>query len=250
VKFLGFFLSLLLILQQSSYQRGYAADDINTSVPVNKIGTLLLADATAILTSTTIEVTTKGPDGNQQTALKGQLLNATSIGGTIKAIAYFTGGTQFSNLCTGGPGRIKTASGDVLEGAISNISAEGLTCGGQRIAASDLKCVDSPCAFEMTASSSKISFKHCTVTAAAEKPTKVKSVGEHQTAKRILVVVALLAIVAVAVAVPVAVACSSRHHHRSQQPVFFPTQSSSSSAPSQPVNNSRSSSSDSSSSSR
>jgi hypothetical protein len=247
VKFLGFFLSLLLIVQQSCYQRGYAADGINTSVPVNKIGTLLLADATAILTSTTIEVTTKGPDGNQQTALKGQLLNATTAGGTIKAIAYFTGGTQFSNLCTGGPGRVKTASGDVVEGAISNVSAEGLTCGGQRIASSDLKCVDSPCAFEMTASSSKISFKHCTVAAAAEKPTKVKSVGEHQTAKRVLVVVALLAIVAVAVAVPVAVACSNRHHHRTQQPVFFPTQSSSP-APSQPVNDSRSSSSNSSSS--
>lgn len=240
MKVIPLLLSLLLVIQYTCWLPSFAAQAsfdtstgaIKTQVPVNKVGTLLLADATAILTATAITITAVGTSGASETVLQGQILNPQTTGTgstrTIQGIANFDQGTRLDELGKVGKTKVKTNSGEVLEGPISEVTADGLTIAGQRILSSNLSCIDSPRAFEFTINltgvsgagggiageAASISFKRCKVTGSASSKTeKVSKVGSHTTAKRVAVCVALLAIVAVAIAVPVAVACSRRGHN-------------------------------------
>ena len=238
VRLLGLLLGLLVFVQYAllppaalAAGNAYTPDatisgDVKAEAPVNKIGALLLADATAFLNSGTMEVHGKGPEGSNQTLLTGTVLNE-QVNGTganriIRGICYFTGGTSLSALCTksGRADRVKTTNGDVLEGAISAVGADGLTVqtasGAQRVAANSIQCLDSSCAFEFELShGSKMKFGKCTVQMAAVKTTRVSTAATttttHSRAVKIFVALLLVAGIATAIAVPIAV---SHHHHR------------------------------------
>jgi hypothetical protein len=216
---------------------------VNAQVPVNKIGALLLADATAFLSNNNIEVHSKSQDGNDQSVLNGTLFNTRVIGSgasrRLKGIAFFLGGGKLGDLChkTGREDRVKTMDGQVLTGAISDVGPDGLTIGGQRVPASNLQCVDSPCAFDfevalsgaadaagaVTGEASRMTFSHCAVIPAAkverERPVKTTpvaistSTSEDKHGARVLLVTALVLGIATAIAVPVAISASHHHHH-------------------------------------
>lgn len=215
-------------------------------VPVNKIGALLLADATAFLNGNNIEVRAKKPDDTIETLLKGTALNTAIVGSganrRITGIAFFQSGSSFAGLSRKPerPDKIQTASGDICEGAITNVSPDGLNCGSRRVPASQLKCVDSPYAFQfeiplMSASgvnnisgeANSIEFSSCIVQPApvvqkAPRETKVKvsSGGGISTRTKVIVGLLLLAGIATAIAVPIAVASSRRgnnNRHRDEE---------------------------------
>jgi hypothetical protein len=238
VKFVASLLSLLLVLTYIVRVPAYAASATFSSDPaghgsvsgqasVNKIGALLLADASAFLSSTTIEVKSNNSSASDQPLLSGQILQATQAGGHIRGIAFFQGGTKFAQMCTkGGVERLSTTGGDVLEGTIAGVTADGiditLASGATRhVDGAQLKCVDAGCAFEfdLAANSSKMTFSHCTMPhtvqvkqTSSQAHAQVTSDGVSRTRKIILACVVLTAI-AVAIAVPIAVGVSSHHHH-------------------------------------
>jgi len=203
-------------------------------IPVNKIGALLLADATAFLNGSMIEVKGKAPDNTDQTLLSGTAFNTHIVGSgsnrAIRGTAIFQGGFSFASLTRAGdkPARVQTTSGEIIEGAISDISPTGISVGGRSIDASALKCVDSPSAFEfeiplsgsagvssVTGEASRIKFSSCSVSAPArikeKKPSTVSAV-QHPTRTKVIIALVLIACVATAIAVPIAVSAGRRRH--------------------------------------
>jgi len=241
LKRLAALLALLIAIQYTSCLHALSAtatfsgNGAQAQVPVSKIGALMLADAVAFLNNDSIEVRSKSSQDSSQNMLQGTVLN-TEIRGAgasrhIHGIAFFQSGSSLGGVCKkgGGPERVKTSSGEILSGAISNVTADGLNVGSSRVPAGGISCIDSPCAFEfdiplsgasgtssVTGEASKISFSQCnlpvTTTKVREKEPKVSS-GEPNTKMRIVVCTLLLAGIATAIAVPIAVG-PHRHHHR------------------------------------
>jgi hypothetical protein len=233
-----FLLAVLFATQYTCLLPAYAAtatfsaEGAQAEVPVNKIGALLLADAAAFINNSTIEVRSK-TQNNNQSLLNGTVFN-TEVRGAgasrhIHGMAFFQGGSSIGGLCKKGsaPERVRTSSGEILEGAISGVAADGLSVGGSRVPASNISCIDSPCAFEFdialsgasggasgTGEASKISFSQCNVPAATKVKVKQSSSSEGSTKARVIVSMLLVAGLATAIAVPIAVGCSHRHHHR------------------------------------
>src|SRR5262245_46463976 len=126
VKFVSLLLSFLLVFTYTTsipvlaVSTNFSTDSsgkgaVSAQVPVNKIGALLLADATAFLSQQSIEVKSNKSTSGDQPLLTGTLFNAKETGGKVKGLVLFTGGSKFSSLCSkGGTERIKTSSGDVI----------------------------------------------------------------------------------------------------------------------------------------
>jgi hypothetical protein len=202
VRFLGFLLSLLVVLQLTSFpQIAFAADatysqssGVQAQVPVNKIGALLLVDAVAFLSNESVEVQgkVKGQEGqNNQTLLTGNITDRSITGSgasrTIHGKIRFTGGPLLADI-----GKSKTFDFEVpLTGCTGTTTVAG-------------QCSHMSCTPAAT---------HEPVVTKPTKTTKIStSTGEHCTAKRVIVTIACAALVATAIAVPVAVCCATRHH--------------------------------------
>src|SRR5262249_45312842 len=153
-----------------------------------------------------------------QSSLQGTVLNSRVIGAGasrhIQGIAFFQGGASIGSLCKKGsrPERVKTSNGEVLEGAISAVTAEGLNIGGSQASAGNITCIDSPCAFEfdiplsgasgtsnVSGEARSMSFSQCNVPAATKVKVKQTSSSEGSTKTRVIVCIALAAIIATAV---------------------------------------------------
>lgn len=235
MKFLASLLSILILVQctfapsASAFGSSYTPDDspaeIKATAPVNKIGALLLADATVFLSNATLEVHGKGPDNADKTLLSGPVLNmqvtGTEPNRTIRGICYFTAGLSLNAICVKAdhPDRVKTTDDQILEGTISGVGPDGLSVqtasGLQRVDSRRIRCVDSSCAFEFELTSDRhVKFGKC-----AMLTTQLKSQHQRNTARsphsrafKVTVVLLLAAGIATAIAVPVAV--SGHHHHR------------------------------------
>jgi hypothetical protein len=202
---------------------------VQAKVPVNKIGALLLADASAILSGDSVEISSNHPGTNNQPLLQGQILKAEQAADGIHGIMFFKGGAKLSQLCRkGATERIQTTDGNLYQGSISGVGPDGVDMtlqngATQHFALSALKCVDSGCAFEFNLAndSSKIAFARCTLAAVVTekvRPVQQQHVlvgGNCSKTRKIILGLVLLTVIATAIAVPVAVGCATHHHHHS-----------------------------------
>lgn len=205
------------------------------SVPVNKIGTLLLADAVAILNGNNIEVRGKEKgDTEERRLLAGVLLNPVVARGKLTSICYIREGQD--KIGVPGPEKIKLSDGSSCQGQITSVGSGQVTIktssGERQISTSEIESIDSPFAYQMSArvtgsggqyEVARLDFSPTTVSApykVAEAP-KTKSgpptsgtTGYFDDHKGPIVfgLGAVAAAVACGVAIPLAV--RRRHHHR------------------------------------
>jgi hypothetical protein len=265
VKLLSLIMSFMVVAQFTCFTApAFAADvsytpggagGVKGQVPVNKIGSLLLADAVALLNNNTIEVKGKTKsNSDSKTLLSGAIFKLDVSGGshpTIHGMAHFTGGESYGTVCKqGGQDLIDTNDGGSISGHITDVTQDQVTVqtpsGMQQIATSSIKRIHSNSVFEFSmpvavsgsANTStafhgdcqRISFTNTpgvteTVTKVSKTPhTTSTSTSEGSTRGKIVAVGICMLLLATAIAVPVAVAVGTHHHHHhTPTPIFFPT---------------------------
>jgi hypothetical protein len=235
VRSFALLLSFLAIFTYATFLPALAAATFSTDatghgavqgqVPVNKIGALLLADTIAMISNQTMEVKSNNSSNNGQSLLSGQIFNAQQMpGGGIKGSVIFTAGARLAELCKkGGMERVQTSSGDIIEGQIAGVSADGLDVtmsnGTTRhVDGGSLKCIDAPCAFEFNIASggSRMAFSHCTLASVVQvkQPKQHVSTGGSDRMRKIVLTSVIVLAIATAIAVPIAVGVGTHHRHR------------------------------------
>lgn len=237
MKFTALFLSILLAVQLTCTQALAAAVNVNPGgnsvqgqVPVNKIGSLLLAEGLAVMSGTSIEITGKDTGNkNSVSQLTGQLVKV-SVSGTasrsnVTGYAAFTGGPGLMALKKGTYAEsVELTDGSTVKGPVSSVTQDSVVCNGSSISMSTVSEIHCPSVYKFSMSvangeAQKISFESTCTKASApkeEKQPKQSSssssyTSEHKGA-RIVVSCILLAGVACAIAIPIAVACGGRRH--------------------------------------
>ena len=133
MKLLAFCLSLLVALQTTCYsvaiaQVSFAGDVLSGQAPINKVGALLLTEGIAVMTATTMDIQSKGPDGSKQSQLQGQLFKTSQNGNTIKGEVYFDRGPGLTVLDRKQCNEfVKMIDGTKVTGPISHVTASSIT---------------------------------------------------------------------------------------------------------------------------
>lgn len=226
MRFLALFLSVLFAVQMSFFPYAAMADvsydgaaGIKGEAPVNKVGSLLLAGGLAVMAGTAITIATASSSGNVA-QLTGNTFKTSVSGNTVRGQAYFDNGPKLSSI-DGGTNHdyVQLTDGSRVNGPVSNVTQDGLRCGGQELSMSSVAEIHSARVFNFTCTTGanpKISFTSTAAKGGGVTTTKTStssSGGEHNTAKRVIVCGILLAGIACAIAIPIAVCCGHHRHH-------------------------------------
>lgn len=244
MRLLASFMGIIVMVQLLLPFRAMAdISDVSGKVSCNKIGSLLIAEGFASITSTTISISGKSQGSSQSSdLLQGILIKPQTVttGGhtTINSMCYFTQGPSLGGLSSASCGeRVDLLDGSTVAGPISSISADQVVAGGRTVAMSAVKNIHSPHVFNVKVSAaggkpSSIAFSPTCIKIAAttvrtqttkttKTTTKTSSTShEHSTAAKLVAVGVVGCVVATAIAVPLAVTLG-HHHHRNQQPFAF-----------------------------
>lgn len=229
MRFLALFLSVIFAFQMTIYPHAAYADvsydaasGPKGEAPVNKVGSLLLAGGLAVMAGTAITIATASSSGNV-TQLSGNTFKTSMSGNTVRGQAYFDNGPKLQSIdAQSNNDYVELTDGSTVRGPISNVTNEGLRCGGQEIAMSSVASIHSARVFNFTCTTGanpKMTFTSTAGKPVAVKPTSSSSDGPDK-AKKIAVIGLVLAGVACAIAIPIAVACSNRgknNNHNNQQ---------------------------------
>ncbi len=226
----------MAIAADINYTPATASDPVGVKgeVPVNKIGVLLLADASCIIAGTTIVVAGKAsPTGPHQTQIQGHIVNnqLTSQGkvGQINGKAYFDHGPNLKSLGEPRQERVILHNGHIYNGHIVSvddhiISFQPTQGENLNVPLQDVKTIESPHAFNytinirsdqvisqdksFTAHTTKITF-HPT-----QAPVHQVAAKEHFWSNHPFITAIIAGtIVATAITVPVVLGVAAHHHH-------------------------------------
>jgi hypothetical protein len=184
---------------------------ISGEASVNKVGALLLASGLAVMSGTSIQITSKG-----ETQLQGQLFKMVQSGSKVQGSAYFDQGPGLgklnSALCDE---YVDLLDGNRIKGAISAVTAAGLTCGGQSIAMSSVKAIHSARVMNFTTQlgeAPKMNFESTCVKLAA---STVKQPPAEHSWKKIIITGLCVCAIATAITLPIVIplACGGNNHN-------------------------------------
>ncbi len=218
MRFLALFLSVVFAFQMTILPHAAYADvsydaaaGPKGEAPVNKVGSLLLAGGLAVMAGTAITIATASSSGNV-TQLSGNTFKTTCSGNTVRGQAYFDNGPKLQSIdAQSNSDYVELTDGSRVNGPVSNVTNEGLRCGGKEISMGSIASIHSARVYNFTCTTGanpKMSFTPTAGKAVAVKPPKTSSSGEHSTATKVIVTGLILAGVACAIAIPVAIACS------------------------------------------
>ena len=197
-------------------QVSYSGDAIAGQAPVNKVGALLLTEGLAVMTATTIEIQGKGPNGPKQSQLQGKIFKTTQTGNTVKGNVYFDGGAGISALDSSSCDEfVKMTDGTKVSGAITDVTANAITCARRAIPMNEVADVHSARVFKFTSSlgdKPHLTFEPTCIKIAAATKVKQTSSSDFPLGK-VLLVTAVVAVVTCAIVIPICVTNSYRHHH-------------------------------------
>ncbi len=224
MRFLALFLSVIFAFQFTicpyaayadvSYD---AASGPKGDAPVNKVGSLLLAGGLAVMAGTAITIATASSSGNV-TQLSGNTFKTSISGNTVRGQAYFDNGPKLSSIdAQSNNDYVELTDGSQVRGPISNVTNEGLRCGGQEISMSSVASIHSARVFNFTCTTGanpKMSFTSTCGKPVAVKPAKTSSSTNGPEAfKKVAAIAVVGAIVSCAIAIPLAVTLGGHHHH-------------------------------------
>ncbi len=225
MRFLALFLSVVFAFQMTIFPYAAQADvsydaasGVKGEAPVNKVGSLLLAGGLAVMAGTAITIATASSSGNVA-QLSGNTFKTSISGNTVRGQAYFDNGPKLSGIDSqSNSDYVELTDGSRVNGPVSNVTSDGLRCGGKEISMGSVASIHSARVFNFTCTTGanpKMSFTPTAGKPVAVKPVKTSSSssGEHSTMTRVIVTGIVLAGVACAIAIPVAICCSSHHHH-------------------------------------
>ncbi len=231
MRFLALFLSVVFAFQMTIFPYAAQADVAYDAAsgpkgeaPVNKVGSLLLAGGLAVMAGTAITIATASSSGNV-TQLSGNTFKTSMSGNTVRGQAYFDNGPKLNSIDSqSSSDYVELTDGSHVNGPVSNVTSEGLRCGGQEISMSSVASIHSARVFNFTCTTGanpKMSFTSTAGKPVAVKPAKTsssKSSGEHSTATKVIVTGLVLAGVACAIAIPIALCCGrNRNNNRNEQ---------------------------------
>lgn len=228
MKFLASLMGFLLAFQMTCLPLpADAAVDYKQSsgmtgqVEVNKVGALLLAGGgLATLAGTAIEISTKGSTSSP--ALKGQLFNMSQSGSSISGHAFFDEGSGLSQLSPDGCSEfVKLIDGSKVNGPISSVTLDAVTCAGQSIPCSRIASISSARVFKFTTKigeSPRMTFQPSCVKLAGASKTY-----EAPTWKKIVIVGACVTALACAITLPIVIPLATRggNHHNDLQNAYI-----------------------------
>ena len=227
MRFLALFLSVVFAFQMTIFPHAAYADVAYDAAsgpkgeaPVNKVGSLLLAGGLAVMAGTAITIATASSSGNV-TQLSGNTFKTSMSGNTVRGQAYFDNGPKLQSIdAQSNSDYVELTDGSRVNGPVSNVTNEGLRCGGQEIAMSSVASIHSARVYNFTCTTG--ANPKMTFTSTAGKPVVVKatksssSSGEHSTATRVIVTGLVLAGIACAIAIPIAVGGGRRRNNDQQ----------------------------------
>lgn len=230
MRFLALFLSVLFAFQVSFFPYAAMADvsydaaaGIKGEAPVNKVGSLLLAGGLAVMAGTAITITTTTSSGTA-TQLSGNTFKTSVTGDTVRGQTYFDNGPKLSEIdAQSSSDYVELTDGSRVQGPVSNVTNEGLRCGGQQISMNSVASIHSARVFNFTCktgASPKMTFTPTAVKVAAVKTTSSSSSsssGGHSTMTKVIVTGAVLAGIACAIAIPIALCAGRGNDNRNQQ---------------------------------
>lgn len=213
MKFISLLMALLISFQLTCYPTAadaavsFSNGAVSGQASVNKVGNLLIADGLAVMSATTMTISSP----NQSPSLQGNLFKVEQVGGKVNGQVFFKSGPGLSTLDEKNCDEyVRTIDGRKVAGPISDVSSDAVTCGGRSIPMSQVEEISSGRVFKFssaTGENPKMSFN-----STCQKPTASKEVREKKPVSKltkVMVVGVLLAGVACAIAIPVAIACSS-----------------------------------------
>ncbi len=175
------------------------------------------------MAGTAITIATASSSGNV-TQLSGNTFKTSMSGNTVRGQAYFDNGPKLQSIdAQSNSDYVELTDGSRVNGPVSNVTNEGLRCGGQEIAMSSVASIHSARVYNFTCTTG--ANPKMTFTSTAGKPVVVKttktstSSGDHKTATKVIVTGLVLAGIACAIAIPIAVCCggSRNNSNRNQQ---------------------------------
>lgn len=231
MRFLALFLSVVFAFQMTIFPHAAYADVAYDAAsgpkgeaPVNKVGSLLLAGGLAVMAGTAITIATASSSGNV-TQLSGNTFKTSMSGNTVRGQAYFDNGPKLQSIdAQSNSDYVELTDGSRVNGPVSNVTNEGLRCGGQEISMGSVAAIHSARVYNFTCTTG--ANPKMTFTSTAGKPVVVKatkssssSSGEHSTATKVIVTGLVLAGIACAIAIPIAVCCGGggRRRNNDQQ---------------------------------
>jgi hypothetical protein len=233
VRFLALFLSVVFAFQMTIFPHAAYADVAYDAAsgpkgeaPVNKVGSLLLAGGLAVMAGTAITIATASSSGNV-TQLSGNTFKTSMSGNTVRGQAYFDNGPKLQSIdAQSNSDYVELTDGSRVNGPVSNVTSEGLRCGGQEISMGSVASIHSARVYNFTCTTGpnpKMTFTSTAGKAVVVKTTKTSSSssssGEHSTATKVIVTGLVLAGIACAIAIPIAVCCGGggRRRNNDQQ---------------------------------
>ena len=224
------FLSLLFFAQcafwappaeTAAINFGGGGSGLSGEVPCNKVGALLLADATVLLNGTEIKVhgKVKGKSQPSSDLLTGILVKTqvpSGKSGIVNAYAYFSGGPSLGSLpvsCC--DEHCDLGDGSTVQGPISDITESTLNCGGHTIPLNSITAIHSPRVFRLALKVANGEAASCGLTATCTPgtpATKIKA-KTSSTGPGIIAVAAIVTVLGAAIAIPIAVPIACSHHH-------------------------------------
>jgi len=218
-------MALLISFQLTCYPTAadaavsYSNGAVNGQASVNKVGNLLIADGLAVMSATTMTISSP----NQSPSLQGNLFKVEQVGGKVNGQVFFKSGPGLSTLDEKNCDEyVRTTDGRKVAGPISDISSDAVSCGGRSIPMSQVEEISSGRVFKFssaTGENPKMSFN-----STCQKPTASKEVREKKPVSKltkVMVAGVLIAGVACAIAIPVAIACSSGGGNRNRNPYSY-----------------------------
>ena len=198
-----------------SAEISFAGDAITGKAPVNKVGSLLLGEGLAIMTANTMEIQGKGPNGQQQSQLSGQIFKTSQVANTVKGHVYFDRGPGLGSLDSAScDDYVKMTDGSKVAGPITELSASAITCGRKSIPMNEVSEVHSARVFRFSAAVGDKPHMNFESTCVKANVVKVKQQSNSDfPLKKVVIVTAIVAVVACAIALPIAIPLGLRHHH-------------------------------------
>lgn len=198
-----------------------AASGPKGEAPVNKVGSLLLAGGLAVMAGTAIAIVAASSSGNV-TQLSGNTFKTSMSGNTVRGQAYFDNGPKLQSIdAQGNSDYVELTDGSRVNGPVSNVTNDGLRCGGKEISMGSVASIHSARVYTFTCTTGanpKISFTPTCGKPVAVKPPKTSSSsGEHSTATRVIVTGLVLAGIACAIAIPIALTAGRHKNNNGQE---------------------------------
>ncbi len=226
MRFLALFLSVVFAFQMTIFPHAayadvsYDASGPKGEAPVNKVGSLLLAGGLAVMAGTAITIATASSSGNV-TQLSGNTFKTSCSGNTVRGQTYFDNGPKLQSIdAQSNSDYVELTDGSRVNGPVSNVTNEGLRCGGQEISMSSVASIHSARVYNFTCTTGanpKMTFTPTAGKPVAVKPAKTSSSGENHTAAKVIVCGLILAGVACAIAIPIALTAGRHKNNNNGQ---------------------------------